>query len=133
MTAKAEWRRSSVGGMLWIFAILLLGLMWLASLGAGMEAEYAVSPHAAQKHGATVNTAADYLRAGGSFQRDPCRDGKEMWVFRFDGKLWLAIVRDQTIVTLFETTERYLASVRQRDGCGNGLHLGSHDAPSMAY
>jgi len=126
MTASTEWRRSSGGG--WIVAVIGGGLIWMVlSVGAaGMD----LAPHAAAKHGPPVLTAADYLRTGGTFHRAPCRDGKEMWTFRHNGKLWLAIVRGDTIITLFETDRRYIQSVKRRDGCGNGPQLGSHD---MAY
>ena len=56
-----------------------------------------------------------------------------MWTFRHNGKLWLAIVRGDTIVTLFETTDSYIQSVREREGCADGLRWGSHDALSGAF
>ena len=130
MSATAELRRQGGGGAFWILAILLgLGLLCLSSIGSQLEG-VTVSSHAEERHGAAALSAEAYLRGGGPFKREPCRDGKEMWTWTQDGKPWLAIVRGDTIITLFETTQDYLQRVRLRDGCGDGLHWGTHDMPS---
>jgi len=130
-TATAERHPHGLGALGWL---ILLGLASavLMALGAGMAGDVTVSPHAEERHGTNVWDAKAYLDTGGPFQRDPCRDGKEMWTWRMNGEQWVAIVRGTTIITMFETTPEYIRSVKQRDGCGGGWQLGSHDWPSMA-
>ena len=112
-----------IGGLI-ILGILVVGIV---SIGASMEG-LTVSPHAEEKHGVKVQSAASYLDSGGPVHREDCRDNKKMWTWRMNGQQWVAIVKGRTIVTMFETSQEYLDSVRKRDGCGDGLQLGgSHD------
>ena len=128
MTAIARERHGG-SGALWLIAIVVAGLLLLASVGGAMEG-IAVSLHAEERHGAAAVQAEAYLKSGGPFKREPCRDGKEMWTWTQGRVQWLAIVRGDTIVTMFETDAAYLQSVRKRDGCGDGPRWGSHDMPS---
>ena len=132
MTAKAEWQRSSGGGVLLILGAVLLGLMWISAMGAGVEA-YTVSPHVQESHGMAATNAVTYLQTGGPYRKEPCaEENKFLLTFRFNGGQWAAIVKGGRVVTAFPTTREYLNSVRDRDDCGNGLRWGTHDLPSMA-
>lgn len=127
--SATEWQRGGNGWILWVVGLAILA--WVASIGAQMEAspQLAVSPHAVEKHGAAALRGAEYLRRGGDVHKDPCREeGKEMWTWR-DGRKWyVAIVNpDGIIATIYTTTQGYLQSAKQRDGCGDGLQLGPHD------
>ena len=135
MSATVEMHRSGGGGALWLIAIAIVGvLLALASVGGAMEGA-TVSPHAEERHGAAALSGEAYLRSGGPFHSDDCRDGKKLWTWRADGVWWAAIVRITTegsvdIKTIFDTDQAYIQTVRKRDGCGDGLHWGSHDMPS---
>ena len=139
--STSEIDRQGSGGAGWILALLVIGLLWvvlMGAVGAGMEG-LAVSPHAEAKHGPSVQSAASYLDSGGPVNKDDCFDetgkktGKQMWTWTMNGEQWCAIVKGRTIVTMFPTNQDYIESVKKRDGCGPGLQLGSHDAPSMAW
>ena len=133
--STSEIDRHGGGGAGWILALMVIGLLWvvlMGAVGAGMEG-LTVSPHAEAKHGVKVQSAASYLDSGGPVNKEPCRDGKWMWTWTMNGEQWCAIVKGRTIVTMFPTNPDYIESVKKRDGCGPGLQLGSHDAPSMAW
>jgi len=129
-TATIERHGTSLLG--WLILLGLAGAVLMA-LGAGMAGDVTVSPHAEERHGSPASMeAARYLQNGGQYNRSPCRNGNELWTFRYGGRDWLAIVHGNRIITLFEATKEYLHSIRERDGCGETWQLGSHDWPSMA-